>query len=892
MANNIILNFSNIPANFDLLAFSIFNTTTGYSKIISKKFVTGTPVNSQQVQIDIASFNNTMTNLLANLNANDLDSNLSFNLYPGEFTADLINLKIEFTIAETYDYTVFSSLIYVEFNLDYIPDTIPDTIPELDLKDLCIEIIDTYENELPLIIEFTAESSPKLSFDSGDDLLKSFMTSKLTFNMLVVDGVDAHFKHLYTGDEKRYLVKLTAIDSEENIQLIWQGFLLPDQYNEPYVGGAYFVEFTAIDMLANLKNRFLKPWYYHQKITLVEFIAICLKEIGINQNFLIAPALVPNNILYTFQDLNIELKQYISNDKYADLYTILTEILESNLLTIYSFKGFWNIVGFNNKRKNTILFEQYNLSAKKLNSLILNKKFIPLIYSDNSVDISIKSPFKTVKIDFNSKGNKNIFSETVVDIPIKELFGTYFFQNGSFSGVTTLPFPIPAVHYVNEDFKDWIVNLSISQPYYRRFKERFFSVWYYNMDSYNVNEFVALNNYFECPEKPFVKAGLDYKFEFEIEFQITTSLSDDELIERLSNGYYDKSALYQIFVDNIEVLSNRPSFDTAANLVYKYTKENSGAGYKINFSIELDYKFENSGILKFRLLSPILGNSSDNSIDKFRIFPSRVNKLKFSVEEDYDVLQNIDAVRQINYTTSLEYSCKFTSTIDSSLQNNIGIGRPISDVYFHLVSRTSNPGTFQDLHIMPPASLLIITLKMWDVADSIYTDLFSKNFNKTLFLTADDQEKEFISIYGYKDISGNSRMGYLFDYEGRPNLPKKYIKNLDVESTDVLQYMKIIYADENLVNREKWSIVDELLSFDNFNKIVSKILHNLYSKPAYVKENTALNLIFPDDLIDFYFDNVNRKFIPTRLELDLFQGKTRITATEDVYDEVNDIIYE
>jgi len=887
MANNITIELLGQPAEFETLWFEVSNSAIGFEYAWKKVFVPNTAILVGHVQLG-ATIADTLQNLKDNYVAHHSIANVTY---------EIIGTKLHliFSPVGTYEVTVISTPNEdIVFNSELLPDTPPITIPELVLNDLSIEIIDTYENELPLFIEFTQNSSPKLSFDSGDDLLKSFMTSKLTFNILVTDGVDAHFKHLYTGDEKRYLVKLTAIDEEENTQLLWQGYLLPDQYNEPYVGGAYFVEFTAIDMLANLKNRFLKPWYYHQKITLVEFIAICLKETGINQNFLVAPALVPNNPLYSFQDLNIELKQYISNDKYTDLYTILTDVLESNLLTIYNFKGYWNIVGFNNKRKTSITFEQYNLDGEQLQNVILNKRFIPLINSNGSVNMSVKSPFKTVKIDFNSKGRKNIFSENVVVIPNKEQYGTYFFQNGAYlQTITSLPIDLPSVHYLNNDFKDWIVNLSLTQPYYRRFKERFFSVNYYNLGTYVATESIALNNYFECPEKPSVKAGLDYKFEFDIEHSVTSSLSQSALTERLKNGYYDKTALFQIFLNDVEILSNRPAFASDSNLVYKMTIEpTAGTGYDVKFSISLDYKFEESGEIKFRLLVPILGDSSDNSTAKFLISNTLISKLQISVEEDYDVLQNVVAVRDINFTTLLDYSCKFTSTIDNSLENNIGLGRPISDVYFHLVSRTTNPGTFQDLHFFPPASILILTLKMWDVNDVVYTDLFSNGFNKTLFLTSGTDEKEFISIYGYKDITGYSRMGYLFDYEGRPNIPKKYTKNLDVETTDVLQYMKIMYADEDLSDREKWSIVGEMESFDNFNKTMAKILHNLYSGPTYVQETTALNLVFPDDLIKFYFDEVDRKFIPTRLELDLFEGKTRITQTEDVYQNVTDITYE
>lgn len=890
MVNRIVLTINSTPINFGILAFTISNASLGYSKYITKTFVTGIPFLNNQVLIHPTTFNFTMNNLLARLQDFDTDGNLIFSLHSGIGGMNNI-IHIDFNTPGEYAVTPVYVPSYITVGTETVTIDPDATLNPLNFKDLSIEIIDTYENELPLIVEFTEASSPKLSFDSGDDLINSFMTSKLTFNMLVTDGVDAHFKHLYTGDEKRYLVRLIGIDIDENEELIWQGYLLPDQYNEPYKGGPYFVEFTAIDMLANLKNRFFKPWFYQQKFTIIEFIALCLQNTGLNQNILVAPSVLPTNLQFGFKDLNFSLKQYIGSGKFTDLNAILTDVLESNLLTIYSYRGFWHLVGFHQKRNETIVYEQYNTDGVRIENVVVNKKVKRYLNLQDSVNLGVVSPYKTVTVDFNAKGTKNLFSDAVIEVPANDLYSTYFKQEGSYTQTASAyPYPIPSLHYYTTDFKDWLVNFVNPKIFYRKNRERFFALSFINMNNYNVTEAAALNNYFECTEKPYVEAGINYEFQIEFEITCNSSFFGLSFLDKVKNNELDRAVCYQLFLNDIETLSNRPSFDAVSNLAYDVETTLEGLiKVKVKFSKSLDYTFAASGIVKFRILVPILKNSTD----KFILEKLTFKKLKLNIIEDYVDTQNIEAVRPLNFTTKLDYKAAFTSALDVSIENNIGFGRPISSQYFYTIDRTFAPTLFNDLHLFPPALALPLQFSMFTSSNTIYKDIFVEGYKNALFLedTLTDAQSEFKSVYGNLLPSENSKIGFLKSFTGRPKLPKGYRATAAIPSTSNLKYMKVSYAVENVSLRAKWSINGNFTVYDNFNKTIAKVLHNLYSRESYLQETTVLDLVFPDTIVLFQFDGGNRKFIPTRLELDLFAGKTRITASEDVYDVVTDITY-
>lgn len=87
-----------------------------------------------------------------------------------------------------------------------------------------------------------------LTYDTPSDfLLEPINGSMMTIRL--VAQTDFQFLELYTANNRKYRVTLN-IDSS----LYWQGFIMPDQYQEEYKGPPYVNEFIAADQLGYLKT--------------------------------------------------------------------------------------------------------------------------------------------------------------------------------------------------------------------------------------------------------------------------------------------------------------------------------------------------------------------------------------------------------------------------------------------------------------------------------------------------------------------------------------------------------------------------------------------------------------------------------------------------------------
>ena len=110
-------------------------------------------------------------------------------------------------------------------------------------------------------------NAPHLIYNGGDTKYTALLTSELDFNFEVADGASGRYFHLFTGNETRYKAVLSDITDELNPVQIWQGFLLPEQYSEPYTSNVFYVNFKFTDGIGSLKNKYTKSIYFATRNT-------------------------------------------------------------------------------------------------------------------------------------------------------------------------------------------------------------------------------------------------------------------------------------------------------------------------------------------------------------------------------------------------------------------------------------------------------------------------------------------------------------------------------------------------------------------------------------------------------------------------------------------------
>ena len=115
-------------------------------------------------------------------------------------------------------------------------------------------------------------ASPVLRRDSADNGIAG-----TSLELTIQADADGELMELYTVDNKRYMVELVW---DGNI--IWRGYILPEQYSEPYVSAPYDVAVTASDGLGILKG---VSFALTGRVTLLEIVKYCCDLTGLSLGF-------------------------------------------------------------------------------------------------------------------------------------------------------------------------------------------------------------------------------------------------------------------------------------------------------------------------------------------------------------------------------------------------------------------------------------------------------------------------------------------------------------------------------------------------------------------------------------------------------------------------------
>lgn len=829
-----------------------------------------------------ANVNATAINVLTNLAANDALSGLSYSVTG---TSVFATLTLAGDIATT---GLYGTLDYVSV---YEHDLV--SMAPFEIHNFAIEIIDLYENDRTLVEEFSAADSLHLSYEGGEDLYAAMMPSKIEFSMRVPGEVDGGFLHILTGDENRFLVKLKNIDAEGNAMLLWQGFILPDLYSEPYDSGVLFVKFTAIDMMASLKTKYLKPWYYYQMFNLPELFALLLSFTGLSQELYVKPALVNVSLgeAYQWRNIFLSLEQYTDGKDHDNLYDILESVLKAQGFVLYSFRGKWFLDGLTRRQETEGVVEVYHPDGIFKESVVLTHQVLNPMFSKEMPELTAETPWKKVSLEFETDSNENLYPEDIVvqdyhtteyyfaddrndlDVGYADTYNVYWKKIGA----PYIRFPYPDVPYLS-------IRRNTSLP----------------AASYNVTEAAAMVNYVECNYKPYAQAGRRYELEMEFQvLHILENLQNQEwMSDKLGEGYFNKLVVFRVIIGGVEMVSNRPSFPLSSLFVFKkeILGSVSNAAYNVLYTLKWEFTAPVSGPVEFRFLPP-LGEILDYNILNFWISPQI---LKMNVVGDIEDLESVVAVRDINYTLELSDSMDVTCTVDSTVSNSFGISTRISDRFANLPALPETLWQYQYFpSIIPEYEYMPIRLDMQRFTVGVfYQDLiFRAGKNEWVFLKqADGNEVHFFSLYT-KTIDGVRYIaaynGYDAPFGGRPNLPENYVPLPLIEAGDAVMIMLSLFYPEDNNKRALWKIY----GFDDdtansYLKTLAYAMHAVRPDVCYSIDCTALDLVFPTQLVLFRYLDADRLFIPTRITMDLFRGKTQLTMKEAKLETLTDISYE
>lgn len=236
-----------------------------------------------------------------------------------------------------------------------------------------IDIIDTTDDTHVTVLEKAKKNSIVLSYegkDQKDELV--IVGSSLRFSMAVpYNGTetDAAFIDLFTGDEQKYRVELRKEDDDA---LLFQFFLLPDSYKEPYQKGTFFVDFEAVDGLGRLKGKFLPDEFYTGEYSVIQFITECLKLTGLNMNLYFTPAISPSNN-QAWHTIYIDGGVFVNRNRNDDAYKILESLAKDMLCCVFQHMGNWHFEGLNKRNLTNYTVKEYDTSGDYIQDLELTR---------------------------------------------------------------------------------------------------------------------------------------------------------------------------------------------------------------------------------------------------------------------------------------------------------------------------------------------------------------------------------------------------------------------------------------------------------------------------------------------------------------------------------------
>ncbi|MFD1292630.1 hypothetical protein ACFQ5N_02170 [Lutibacter holmesii] len=520
---------------------------------------------------------------------------------------------------------------------------------------LKISIIDTETNELLDTEETTSISAPVLNYSGQDDKYQTIMASQLEFDLLVQNASNGKYLHLFTGNETRYKTILQDITDSENPVTLWQGFLLAENYSEPYQNSAFFVSFSAVDGLGLLKNKYLDDDFYSDKKNVVEIVTACLNLTGLSLPVSIAPAIENAVISLNVNEIAIDTSCYVDDDEKLTAYEILENLTVGHKL--FQQNNQWYMVGFNRMSTIWLNLQNYTSVGVYINTEEYQRKNNIATF-EATPTITMVPPQKTVVVEWEKNERSNILVEDIVyqkpeggedsiytyalkywqkvsttvwtaEITTENMYGTsdYDVDNGDliglYDGASVLPTPN---------------------------KKKFAEPFYVDIAEY-ITAANLETNYIELIDPVFLEGvyGEGLGFELNIEFKswIDATADIDNVEAAFDNGDYDQVYFYSIELDGVEICSNKTSFSNNSFYDYDLSIVTETAGTYIKGSLSIDnVPVINDGFLNVKLHPPV-GDDATLHLHK-TVFTEL--ELNFTSEDT----ETITKERAINYTTLVE----------------------------------------------------------------------------------------------------------------------------------------------------------------------------------------------------------------------------------------------
>ena len=780
----------------------------------------------------------------------------------------------------------------------------------MNITNIIVKIIDKFTNNRNLIEEFTAVGAPKLIYNGADDKYQPIMASEFQFNLMVNDKTDGKFFHLYTGNEKRYLV--TVEDQDNN--LLFEGFLLPDFYSEPYDNGVIFVDLTATDGIGLLKGSYLPNLYYKQETSVIKLIAECLRFTKLDKNIVFAPAIESAATDYRWDEIAVNGATYLDGEieviqlvgevmpKRKNAYEILELLLNSLGCTLYSQGDTWYIEGINRKHEENQFVYNYTKDGVFVNIDTIVKEVVDLTFFKTPT-ISIVSPWKRVDVEWNIDEDGDL-------ITTNELVGV---SDGS---ILFPSFNAPdfwktngavQLNVISDKLRLRYQNLGLlgvlsgsEAPVHIRVGGRLPSLnqdlsYYY---TYPLSEIP--NHFIDIKNKKYLKISdeyIDRKIEFKMNVLSQVRRDDDSPFTLATEGVEESelsySYKYQMLVKNNIVLSTLlPNSDIKnVRLTCKKSEESSDIQtpllygdyyiikpYSVDSSIDQkDLTFTENGFFNFKLHPPVSPNPLLPWYESYVVQSLNIKITELKTWQD-------SFTRNIDFTTTTSVTIFHGDSIADLTEKQFRFRRPIY----------GSVGGYGQVNVISYDTLF--SSQPWVYSYFIsYESYIAIQSNLELVYVVYGGENIYLNdIFGSNPWGANATFGGYFILQ----LDSTLINHPSGIGSNITDFLNLFvgesdvyivgYEPEDNEWRESWKRFGQTENI-RYGVAIGKIYHDVQPEALVKVEGSAIGCLFPREIGRFLWRNV-KDFVPTRITIDFTKGRSEVLILESLHEIVTDYV--
>jgi hypothetical protein len=789
------------------------------------------------------------------------------------------------------------------------------------ITNIIVKIIDKFENDRSMIEEYTAVSAPKLIYKGADDKYQPIMASEFTFNLMVNDKTDGKFFHLYTGNEKRYLV--TVEDQDDN--LLFEGYLLPDFYSEPYDNGVIFVDLTATDGIGLLKGYYLENQYYKQETSVIKLIAECLKFTRLDKNIVFAPAIESAATDYRWDEIAVNGATYLEGEieyvfmvgekmpKRKNVYEILNLLLESLACTLYAQGDTWFIEGINRKHLKTQTVFNYTFEGVYDGVSTVYKNVIDITFFKTPV-INIISPWKRVDVEWDCDEDG-------------DLIPSWAIKENSIDGITS---------FVNRDvFTFWKSNGLLSLNVFS--DQLKYSMQYFGTGTVTPGAFpFAIISGNQSPRN--LQVAAMYSTGTVVNQAQNPASLDADFIDiknkkylKISDAYIDrKIAIEYKLAAKARLIDNDPDDVAYEDVLEKDLANSFKNDFLIGNDILISSKISDSNEL---CKKPFAKKNNQNVnypddlqyLDYFDWTPAYVlaelklenldffvngffnTKLYAPLSPDYTSPWYYDYVVQSlsvkiselkTWTHSLERAIDFTTTKDVSIFHGDSIA-DLTEKQFRFRRFVGAPeeitGEINIISSYIDGSAFVTTWNFiisYEQAQLIIDNPSEFYWNFSLPTGPKTMDQIYGSSGTYGVLWGVYNVSGIWCIALIVTLGNPYFTSISAFSDAYVDVAtsEIVYGmlPEDNEWRESWKRYGQTENI-RYGVAVGKIYHDVQPEALVQIEGTASQIILPRDIGQFLWRDL-KNFIPTRLEINFSEGRTSLLLQEDLHEIVTDYV--